>query len=103
MAGRRSRGEGARQHALVPPPELVTFDGRDLTTYDGWCAAFDAWCDQRHAWELAHPGLDLPDEVLGECPFEPLFPHAGVWERPVPDDGLGIRCRLHDLRPDEHT
>jgi hypothetical protein len=91
---KRRPGEG------MPPAQLVTFDGRKLATYDGWCAAFDAWCDQRRAWEVAHPGVDLPDEVLGECPFEPLFPHSGLWSRPVGEDV--VRCAEHGLRPDEH-
>ncbi len=92
-----------RVDRAVPPPGLLVFDGRELTTYDGWWSAHDAWCDAREAWEAAHPGCALPESVmLSECPFEQLLPHAGQWSRPVPDDGLGVRCGEHDLRPDEH-
>lgn len=87
----------------VPPRRLKTFDGRELTTYDGWCEAFDAFFDAREAWQEKHPGVELPESVvLGECPFEHQFPHSGLWERPTPDDGEGVRCREHGLRPDEH-
>ena len=91
-----------RTATAAPPAALTVFDGRGLSTYDGWCDAFDAWCGARERWAAAHPGCALPELVLGECPFEQLFPHSGLWERPTPDDGLGVRCREHDLRPEEH-
>jgi hypothetical protein len=28
------------------------------------------------------------------------LPHGGLWSRPKDEDGL--RCREHDLRPDQH-
>ncbi len=98
-ARRDAPGAGA-----VPPAELVTFDGRGFATAAEWDEAFDAFCDARDAWEAAHPGAVLPERVLGRHPIEvELFSmHGGLWSRPDPDDGLGVRCREHDLRPDQH-
>lgn len=86
----------------VPPAALTTFDGRGLASEAQWLEAFGRWCDAREVWEAAHPGVDLPESVLGSCPEEFEFPHGGLWSRPQPDDGRGVRCREHDLRPDEH-
>ena len=53
---------------------------------------------------MEHLGAVLPERVLGVHPLEVRLGqlHAGVWSRPVPDDGLGVRCAEHGLRPDEH-
>ncbi len=40
-------------------------------------------------------------QVFSDCPFEDELPHGGVWSRPQPDDGWGVRCRDHDLTADE--
>jgi hypothetical protein len=86
-----------------PPAELVTFDGREFTTAAEWEAAFVAWCTAREAWEAQHPGVDLPERILSECPFDGIddgLPHAGLWSRPAGEDV--VRCAEHGLRPGEH-
>ena len=95
-----------REATVVPPAGLVTFDGRELRTAAAWEAGFDRWYGEREVWEGQHPGQLLPQRVLSSCPWDGEafgLPHAGVWSRPVPDDGLGVRCREHGLRPDEHS
>ncbi|MGA7054301.1 MAG: hypothetical protein WBZ37_24135 [Mycobacterium sp.] len=78
---------------------MVVFDGV-FATYREWQAAFDAWCDSRELWESAHPGVELPEEVVcEEPPMEEMLMHGGLWSR-CPD-GEG-RCAEHGLTPDEH-
>jgi hypothetical protein len=98
-ARRDAPGPGGR-----PPAGLVTFDGRGFTTVAEWDDAQDAWWDARDAWEAEHPGVVLPERVLGRHPLDVEFlsMHGGMWSRPVPDDGLGVRCREHGLTPGEH-
>lgn len=79
-----------------PPAALVTFDGRAYSTVADWDAAFDGWLDARDAWCAEHPGIALPEKVLGVHPLKVqlLLLHAGVWS--------GGRCAEHSLRPNEH-
>jgi hypothetical protein len=86
-----------------PPPELLVFDGRAFATAADWIDAEDVWLEAREAWQAEHPGVVLPERVLGVHPYDAQRSmHAGVWSRPVPDDGLGVRCQEHGLTPGEH-
>ena len=88
---------------VEPPAELTVFDGRGFATAAEWNAAYDEFCDACHAWEAEHPGVELPEQVLGECPFDDELPHAGLWSRQVGEDGEDVmRCAEHDLPPDQH-
>jgi hypothetical protein len=44
------------------------------------------------------PQREVDDRFVDDV----LSLHGGLWSRPVPDDGLGVRCAEHGLRPDEH-
>jgi hypothetical protein len=89
-----------------PPPGLLAFDGRELTTAADWVEAYDRWYDERDQWETDH-GTVLPEKrVLSSCPFDADMiglPHAGAWSRVRgADDEDETRCGKHNLTPDEH-
>ncbi|MFV1500797.1 hypothetical protein [Mycobacterium kansasii] len=55
----------------APSVDVLVFDGREFTTAQAWESAFDAWHEARAAWEVRHPGVELPCTVLSDCPFDP--------------------------------
>lgn len=61
-----------RDDDSTPPPELLVFEGWRFTTAAEWEAAFKMWWDARDLW-ASQRGLDilLPQEVIGDCPFDP--------------------------------
>lgn len=54
----------------APSVNLVLFDGREFTTAAEWEAAFYAWHSARDEWLARHPGVELPQQVLSDCPFD---------------------------------
>jgi len=66
-------------------------------------AAYGAWCDQRQAWELEHPGVVLPETLLGDWPMsgDVLFPYCpGTWRNKAGCEGW--ICDAHGWAPQEH-
>jgi hypothetical protein len=96
-----------RRTGEAVPPELLIFDGRELTTAVEWTEAFERWADRRDQWEVDH-GVVLPEkQVLSSCPFDGMsmigLPHAGGWSRCKRPDGEDeTRCGEHNLTPDQH-
>lgn len=96
----RTPGDG------VPPPGLLTFDGRELSTAAEWTESFELWLDARDQWEADHPGMVLPERVLSSCPFDGMsmlgLPHSGAWSRVRVNGEDVTRCAAHDLAVKEH-
>ncbi|MGO9251510.1 MAG: hypothetical protein ACLP5J_08970 [Mycobacterium sp.] len=101
-----------RTGKIVPPRELEDFAlwcvyrgefGDHVYTGDRglWIEARRGWAEV-HGWPGGESVMLAGEVIVADEPWEPEFPHGGLWERPTLDDGLGVRCAAHNLRPDEH-
>jgi predicted ArsR family transcriptional regulator len=59
-------------------------------------------CDMNHALIGGMATTLEPHCPAADRPWENVLPDAGIWSRPTPDDGEGVRCAEHDLTAAEH-